>query len=84
MESRKSVPTSAKAKHQFKIKKCDYTCEKEITLNKHTNTQHDELQENIQQVKESGTDSNKDSKVSMLYCDECNYSAKNKKGSKKH
>ena len=29
--------------HQYKCPKCDFTCENEITLNKHTNTTHDDM-----------------------------------------
>ena len=32
--------SKASKKDQFKCEKCDYTCQKEATLQKHTNTKH--------------------------------------------
>ena len=55
----------------FQCKKCDYECNKEETLKKHTNTKHPSV--NNEYVGEN-----------KFYCHDCNMSFKTKKSFKKH
>ena len=55
----------------LQCKVCDYSCEKEITLNKHTNTKHQ-------------TVNNENAGRKKFHCHECDSSFTTKKGLKKH
>ena len=56
---------------QFQCKMCDYQCDKEVTLNKHTNTKHQSVNSEFAGEK-------------RFYCHQCNVSFKTKKSLKKH
>ena len=60
----------------LKCEKCDFTCDKKITLKKHTNTNH--MDPKKQSVNTITVDKGK------FCCDECPVSFKNLKNSKKH
>ena len=47
--------SKASKKDQFKCEKCDYTCQKEATLQKHTNTKHVDQQCKVCSKKFSST-----------------------------
>ena len=55
---------------------CEYNCEKKITLNKHKNTKHINVNSN-------NTDKSITAKNKFL-CDQCNYSCQSKSSFKKH
>ena len=64
-------------KPAFKCEKCEYTSDKEITLNKHMNTRHI--------IENKKSDDNKEYEDKHNFnCDECSFSSKNKKNLKKH
>ena len=60
----------------LKCEKCDFTCDKKITLNKHTNTNH------MAPKKKSVNNITEDK--AKFYCDECPVHFKSKKNLKKN
>ena len=66
-------------KHQCDV--CGYLCEKEITLKKHKNTKH--VNVNHKEKDEDGQVTTQ-TKCTQLYCDQCEFSCKTKKNLKKH
>ena len=63
----------------YQCEECEYKCEKEVTLNKHTNTEHPQLCS-----RKPNSDVNVDNAKDKFYCDECNYSCKAKQSLRKH
>ena len=61
----------------LKCEKCDFTCDKVITLNKHKNTKHME-------EKKRSDDGTQHEDKNNFYCDKCKFSFNKKKDLKKH
>ena len=75
---------------EFKCDLCSFKSEKLITLNKHINTKHESQKThcvdaiNEINTKKHSDDGKKTVSKAKFYCDECEFSATNKKTLKKH
>ena len=73
---------------KYECSLCNFKSEKQITLNKHMNTKHEECKSNAtsntQEIKEHRNSFVKNTLKAKFYCDVCDFSSTNKKSLKKH